>query len=73
MGNITTAQRISLHRFHDTIAINPPEGPTFYMSLFMAQTLYVLLGEVIEDTFNREFKDSQFNSTTIDATGEILT
>ena len=61
-------KQCSVYRFGDYVAVNPPEGPTFYIAYAEAVKLKRILSDMEKDfSRHREFADSQISPRTINA------
>jgi hypothetical protein len=54
-----------VYRFHDLVAVNPPEGPTFYVLPVEAAKLGAALLEANSDCLTYKFTDSAIGTVAI--------
>lgn len=57
---------ISLHRFRNTVGINPPDGPTFYLTASAAFGVAAQLNCVAADIRTRSFVNSKVDTAAFD-------
>lgn len=55
----------TVYRFHDDVAINPPDGPTFYVNVVQAQAMEDAIHDVIRDIKDRKFTRSTVGTVTL--------
>ena len=58
--------RMEVYRLRGKLAINPPEGPTFYISYDAAVALAKALDRGIQDLETKAFVDSEFPTHAIE-------
>ena len=59
-----------VYRFRDKVAINPPDGPTFYILASEAYKLAEALETCAEDIARLNFADSEVGTIGIETTEE---
>lgn len=59
-----------VYRFGDQVALNPPEGDTFYLTIPEAFKLSAAIDGVILDYMAREFVDSIAGTVAIESDGK---
>ena len=57
---------MNVYRFRDDVAINPPDGPTFYLSKAQARFMATALRRVATDIVKCKFVDSDLRKCEIE-------
>lgn len=57
---------IRVYRFHDKVAVNPPDGPTFYLSRDAAQDFAIALQQAAYSVQSERFTRSTLGTMEID-------
>ena len=52
-------EKVTTYRFHSKIAVNPPNGPTFYMDVEEARILMRALKDLTDDALSTPFTESK--------------